>query len=897
MEDNKRATKGTEHSLQSNVKIGGEFHKQANAPFIKERAEYWDKLYTAQEEKNKSLPQETIKITLPDGKEVEGTSNVTTPYQIGEKHTKKSLLKEFVVAKVIYSSKVSDTKISNIEDEEQEEKCSDKPKETFELWDMHRPLIGNCKIEFCTFETKEGQSTFWHSSAHLLGSAIENVFGAKLCIGPALEEGFYYDSYMGNYAIDSSKDYKSIEDQMKKNAQGNHPFTRLIMTKKEALELFKANPFKVQLITNKVKDDEVTTAYRCGDFIDLCLGPHIPNLNMIKAVKITKNSATNWLGKVTNDSLQRVYGIAFPNDKLLKEYIKRKEEEEKRDHRNIGKQLGLFMFHNLSPGSCFWYQPGAYIYNKLVDFIRHQYMLRGYQEVISPNIYNLKLWKTSGHYKNYKENLFLMKVEEQGFGLKPMNCPGHCLMFDSCSRSYKELPIRMADFGVLHRNEISGALSGLTRVRRFQQDDAHIFCRYDQIMEEVLGFLDFMSYVYEIFGFKYELYLSTRPAKMLGSAKLWDMAEKSLTDALNKFGKPWKINPGDGAFYGPKIDIKLFDALGRTHQCGTVQLDFQLPIRFNLSYKTEELVIKEDKNKEEKNKEEKEEGKEDKKQKKKEKKKKGKKEEGKDETEEKPKEEEKKEEEQPKKEEEKKEEPKLNEYGEPLGKETYKADEWDNEDFNWEEKSLKPGYARPCIVHRAILGSVERVSAILIEHFAGKFPFWLSPKQICICTVSKKFDDFAEQWYLQLKYKGYQVFWDNSSNTLQKKVRNAQLAQYNYIGVVGQEEVDGNCIDIRSREGERIGKYTFNKLIEFFVSLEPKKSKVELDLLEKISKSIKIDDLDANESKLKYNLYINGDECTEDDKKLYENLEKVEIDKEKYPQLFKWKKLMALQKK
>ena len=484
-----------------------------------------------------------------------------------------------------------------------------------------------------------------------------------------------------------------------------------------------------------------------------------------------------------------------------------------------------------------------------------------------------------------------MKVENQGFGLKPMNCPGHCLMFDSVARSYKELPIRMADFGVLHRNEISGALSGLTRVRRFQQDDAHIFCRFDQIMDEVLGFLDFMSYVYEVFGFKYELYLSTRPAKMLGSTKLWDMAEQSLTDALNKFGKPWKINPGDGAFYGPKIDIKLFDALGRTHQCGTVQLDFQLPIRFNLMYKTEEMVTKDDKD---------EKGKKEKKEKK-EKKKKGKKgEENKEEQEKK--EEENKEgdkKEEDKKEEDKKEEskePALNEFGEPLGKEVYKADEWDDEVFNWEEKSLKPGYARPCIVHRAILGSVERCSAILIEHYAGKFPFWLSPRQVCICTINNKVEEYAEKRYLMLKYKGYQVYFDKSAATLQKKIRNAQLAQYNYIGVIGQEEVNNNTIKIRSREGEIIGDYTMNKLIEFFVSLEPKPSKVELDLMQKVLKDTKMEDLDNNEQKLKYNLYLNGDECSEDDKKLYQLLEKENLDKEKFPNLFKWKKLMALQK-
>ena len=850
MEENKRAKKGTEHTLESSVKIGGEFKKETNSDFIKERAAIWDKLYASQEEKNNALPQTPIKITIENGTEIEGLSNKTTPYDIALKHYKKSEVKELLVAKVFYINKEHKTKLKNIEEDiEQNNLIQKELDESYDLWDMHRPLISDCKIEFCNFDSKEGKNTFWHSSAHLLGSAIEYVFGAKLCTGPALEKGFYYDFYLGNLSIDPVKDFKEIEEQVKKNAQGNHPFSRLIMSKKEALELFKANPFKVQLISSKVKDDEITTAYRCGDFIDLCLGPHIPNLSLIKALKITKNSATNWLGKTTNDSLQRIYGISFPNDKLLKEYIKKLEDEEKNDHRNIGKQQGLFMFHTLSPGSCFWFQPGAHIYNKLIEFIRNQYKVRGYSEVISPNIYNLKLWKTSGHYKNYKENLFLMKVENQGFGLKPMNCPGHCLMFDSVSRSYKELPIRMADFGVLHRNEISGALSGLTRVRRFQQDDAHIFCRYDQIMDEVLGFLDFMSYVYEIFGFKYELYLSTRPEKMLGSAKLWDMAEKSLADALNKFGKPWKINPGDGAFYGPKIDIKLFDALGRAHQCGTVQLDFQLPIRFNLMYKTEEQIIKEDKNK---NKEEIEQD--------------------------------------------NKSNKELNEYGELLGKELYKADEWDDEDFYWEEKNLKPGYARPCIVHRAILGSVERCSAILIEHYEGKFPFWLSPRQLCICTINNKVEDYAEKWYLMLKYKGYQVSLDKSSTTLQKKVRNAQLAQFNYIGVIGQEEADGNSIDIRTREGERIGKYNMNQLFTYFESLEPKKSKVELDLLEKVFKNNEEAELDSYEDKLKFNLFLKGDECTDDDKNLYAKLSNINFDKDKYPNIFKWQKLMKAKK-
>ena len=709
MDQNKRATTGTEHTLTTSHKIGGEFKKEKNSPFIEERLKKWEELYNIQLEKEKNLPHEKIEITLinKENQTVEGISNESTPYEIGKKHLKNSFLKECLVAKILYSRKITETKILNAEEEEAEKKNEEEKNEKYELWDLFRPLIGDCKLEFCTFESKEGKNTFWHSSAHVLGAALENAYGNRLCIGPALEEGFYYDSYMGDNVIESNVDYSIIEEEAKKVSHNNNPFQRLTMNKKEALEIFKDNPFKVQLISSKIPDDGLTSAYKCGTFIDLCLGPHIPNTNLVKAFKVTKNSATYWLGKAGNDSLQRVYGISFPSEKLLKEYIQRKEDEERRDHRNIGKQQNLFMFHNLSPGSCFWYKDGAYVYNKLIEFIRKQYVFRGYTEVISPNIFNLKLWKTSGHYKNYKENLFLMKVENQGFGLKPMNCPGHCLMFDNVSRSYKELPIRMADFGVLHRNEISGALSGLTRVRRFQQDDAHIFCRYDQIMDEVMNFLDFMDYCYKVFGFEYELYLSTRPEKMLGSSELWDMAEAALTEALNKFGKPWKINPGDGAFYGPKIDIKLFDALGRSHQCGTVQLDFQLPIRFNLMYRTEEQVKKDEDEKNAK----KEAGKKEKKDKKK-----GKKEGEEPKTEEpkpeetkpeEPKPEEPKKEEpkpeEPKPEEPKKEEPKdeskkgFDEKKSNLPKEVYPKDEWDEEEYTWEEQDVKPGFKRPCL--------------------------------------------------------------------------------------------------------------------------------------------------------------------------------------------------------
>jgi threonyl-tRNA synthetase len=386
------------------------------------------------------------------------------------------------------------------------------------------------------------------------------VLGSYLCIGPALKEGFYYDSYTGKL---EESDFKEIEEAATTVSKANHVYQRLTLSKAESLELFKHNPFKVQLITNKVPENGKTTAYRCGSLIDLCMGPHLMATGLVKAFKVTKNSSCYWLGNNNNDSLQRVYGISFSADKELKEWIKRKEEEEKRDHRNIGKQQDLFMFHNLSPGSTFIYPKSAHIYNKLMGFIRKQYSLRGFTEVLSPNIFNLKLGKTSGHYKNYKDNMFMLKVENQGFGLKPMNCPG--LMFDNKAGSYKELPIRLDDF----------------------------FCAPEQ-MDEIVSQLEFLEYCYLVFGFEFELFLSTKPEKALRDDDLWVKAEKVLENALLKFGKPFKFDHGGGAFYGPKIDIKLYDALKRQHQCGTIQLDFQLPIRFNLTYRTDEQVKHED---------------------------------------------------------------------------------------------------------------------------------------------------------------------------------------------------------------------------------------------------------------------------------------------------------------
>lgn len=396
------------------------------------------------------------------------------------------------------------------------------------------------------------------------------------------ENGFYYDMFLENTGV-SSHDFPCIDKLYQRIVKEKQPFERLEMKKEDLLEMFKYNEFKVRILNKKVTTP-TTTVYRCGPLIDLCRGPHIRHTGKVKATKITKNSSAFWEGNQNAESLQRVYGISFPDSKKLKEWEKFQAEAAERDHRKIGLEQELFFFNEVSPGSCFFQPRGAHIYNTLVDFMKSEYKKRGFQEVISPNVYKNKLWQTSGHWDHYAEHMFSFEVEKEICALKPMNCPGHCMIFDHRPRSWRELPLRMADFGVLHRNELSGALTGLTRVRRFQQDDAHIFCTPEQIKSEIVGCLDFLRHVYKVFGFTFKLCLSTRPEKYMGDLEDWNKAEQALTESLDNFGEPWTLNPADGAFYGPKIDITVWDALKRSHQCATIQLDFQLPNKFQLSY-------------------------------------------------------------------------------------------------------------------------------------------------------------------------------------------------------------------------------------------------------------------------------------------------------------------------
>lgn len=683
--------------------------------FIEERDQIFNKLYAEYLEEVAKKPRAPIKITLPDGKVVEGTSWETTPYAVAS-DISKQMADRMVISEV-----------------------------NGDLWDLDRPLEGDCSLVLHDFESNKGKEVFWHSTAHILGESLERVYGGCLCYGPPLVEegGFYYDMYLEGKGV-GTDDYPAIETVMKKVGKENQKFERLEMKKEDLLEMFKYNQFKVRILNEKVTTP-TTTVYRCGTLIDLCRGPHVRHTGKVKAMAVTKSSSAYWEGNDKAESLQRVYGISFPDAKQLKEWIQFQEEAAKRDHRKIGRDQELFFFHELSPGSCFFLPHGTRIYNTLMNLIKGQYHKRGFSEVMTPNMFDIKLWKTSGHWQHYQEDMFAVvdpkndkcccgsgaqadegvdegvakgeKPERYQFALKPMNCPGHCLMFKSRVRSWRELPLRLADFGVLHRNEISGALHGLTRVRRFQQDDAHIFCRQDQIEEEINGALDFVKHVYGILGFTFTLKLSTRPEKYMGDINVWNRAEEQLQRCLEASGISWTLNPGDGAFYGPKIDITIRDALGRPHQCATIQLDFQLPLNFDLSFKG-------------------------------------------------------------------------------------KVDTAEPE--------------RPVMIHRAVLGSVERMIAVVTESFGGKWPFWLSPRQALIVPVAPTYYEYAEEVRQFVHDAGFYVEVDTSADTLNKKIRNGQLAQYNYILVVGEKEMANKSVNVRSRENQQLGEVSVADLVTKF---------------------------------------------------------------------------------
>lgn len=450
--------------------------------------------------------------------------------------------------------------------------------------DLSAKVDKDCSVEILTFEDEEGRKAFWHSTSHVMAQAVKRLFPeTKLAIGPAIDEGFYYDFDRDESFTPS--DLEKIENEMAKIVAENYPFCRIDVTKEEALSEFKkmGEPYKVELI-EALPEDAPISFYQQGEFKDLCAGPHIPSTGMIKAFKLTSLAGAYWRGDERNKMLQRIYGISFPKKSMLDEYLKRIEEAKKRDHRKLGRELDIFSLHEEGPGFPFFHPNGMVIWNLLTDFWRKEHTKRGYKEIKTPIILNEELWRRSGHWDHYKENMYFTQIDGENYAVKPMNCPGGILMYKTDSHSYRDLPIRLGELGLVHRHELSGVLHGLMRVRCFTQDDAHIFMTPSQIEDEIIGVIDLVDYFYQIFGFEYKVELSTRPENSMGSDELWEQATSALQGALEKKGMSYKINEGDGAFYGPKIDFHLKDSLGRTWQCGTIQLDFQMPERFDLAY-------------------------------------------------------------------------------------------------------------------------------------------------------------------------------------------------------------------------------------------------------------------------------------------------------------------------
>ncbi len=571
------------------------------------------------------------------------------------------------------------------------------------VFDLHIKIGNDSKIEFLDFDSKEGKDVFRHSAAHLLAQAVKRLYPeVKLTIGPAVEDGFYYD-------FDVEKpftpdDLKRIQNEMHKIMKEDLVFERLEVSPDEAKKKQKHEPYKIEMIDDL--GDEQVTIYKSGEFLDLCKGPHVPSTGYIKAFKLTKLAGAYWRGKAENRQLQRVYGVAFPTKDELKDYMKLLEEAEKRDHRKLGRQLKLFSMHDEGPGFPFWHPKGLFLFNRLIEIWREKHRKAGYVEIKTPIILSKELWLRSGHWDNYKENMYFTEIDGEDYAVKPMNCPGGMLMYKEEVHSYRELPLRVAEIGLVHRHELSGVLSGLFRVRQFHQDDAHIYMTEEQIRDEILGVIKLTDELYSLFGLTYHMELSTRPEKSMGTDEQWEKATEGLRGALDATGKEYVINEGDGAFYGPKIDFHIRDAIGRTWQCGTIQLDMSNPDRFDLTYMGED------------------------------------------------------------------------------GRDNH----------------------RPVMIHRTIFGSIERFIGILIEHYAGKFPLWLSPLQVKVLTVADRFDDYALSVKDELEKEGFRAEVDSRSETLNKKVREAQLAKVNYILVVGENEKKAGTVTVRTRDNEVLGE-------------------------------------------------------------------------------------------
>ncbi len=557
-----------------------------------------------------------------------------------------------------------------------------------------------------------------HSAAHILAQAVKRLYpSVKLGIGPAIEDGFYYDFYYPDGF--TPDDLKRIEKEMHKIIRQNFPFERIEVSRSEAERILKeqGEEFKIELLRD-IPEGEKISFYKDGEFIDLCRGPHVERTGDVKAVKLLSVAGAYWRGDETKPMLQRIYGTAFETEQELKNYLHLLEEAKRRDHRRLGRELGLFDFYDeIGPGLVLWHPKGALLRTMLEDYLKKEHLRRGYQLAVIPHIMKADIWKISGHYDYYRENMFMFEIEGKEYGIKPMNCPGHIMIYKSRIRSYRELPIRIFELGTVYRYERAGVLHGLLRVRGFTQDDAHIFCRPDQLEEEIGKVIDFVKDVLDVFGFDdMQMEVSTRPEKYIGSEENWEKATNALKMALENRGIPYDINPGDGAFYGPKIDVKLRDALKRSWQCATIQCDFSLPERFGLVYV---------------------------------------------------------------------------------------------------DKDGRP--KQPIMIHRVVLGSIERFIGTLIEHYAGAFPFWIAPEQIRVLSVSDKFISYAKEVVNRLLELGYRVGIDDGSDTLPKKIRIAEKEKIPYMVIVGEKEVKRGSVSIRERGKRDLGEMEFEgflKLLE-----------------------------------------------------------------------------------
>lgn len=578
--------------------------------------------------------------------------------------------------------------------------------------DLSAPIPSSCKQIIPVYaDSSEGLALIRHSAAHVLAAAVLKLFpSAKVAIGPAIENGFYYDFDVARPF--SSEDFPAIEAEMRNMSDRAESFVRKEISKEEARQIFASEPYKLELI-DAIPGDFVSL-YSCGNFTDLCRGPHVPHTGFAKAAKLMSVAGAYWRGDENNPMLSRIYGTAFADEKSLASHLRLLDEAKKRDHRKLGREHGFFAFHeDIAPGMVFWLPKGMLLRTILEDFWRKEHLRRGYELVQGPQLLRVETWQQSGHYDHYRENMYFTDIEDDAYGIKPMNCIGHMLIYKHDMHSYRDLPLRFFELGVVHRHEKSGVLHGLLRVRQFTQDDAHILCAPEQLEEEILGVIHLIRDLMNLFDFKFKVAISTRPKNSIGTDEAWDLATKALKNAVASAGLPYEINEGDGAFYGPKIDVRLLDCLEREWQCSTIQVDFTLPDRFNLYYV----------------------------------------------------------------------------------------------DRDGERK-------RPVMVHRAIMGSVERFIGILIEQFAGALPTWLSPEQAILLTVNSEVVGKAKEMRARLQEMGVRVGLDARNENLGFKIRAAQIEKTPYILVVGEKEAQADAVNIRLRNGEKPGLKTIPELVE-----------------------------------------------------------------------------------